>query len=62
MRYPENHEKSIKKPESNDTEGTKFMKKYKYFGLNLQNSSRLTALIDSLKIKLKKNDKYDFPT
>jgi hypothetical protein len=54
--------KLIKKPETKKAEGIKFMNLYKYLGLYLQNSSRLTAHIDSLKIKLKKNDKNDFPT
>jgi hypothetical protein len=36
------------------------MNQYKYLGLNLQNTGRLTAQIDSLKIKVKKMTKIIF--
>jgi hypothetical protein len=52
--------KAHKKAETKEAEGTKFMNQYKYLGLNLQNSGRLTAHIDSLKIKLKKMAKMIF--
>jgi hypothetical protein len=51
--------KALKKPEIKEAEGIKLMNQYKYLGLNLQNIGRLTAHIESLKIK-KKNDKNDF--
>jgi hypothetical protein len=35
-----------KKAENKEAEGIKFMNQYKYLGLNLQNSDRLTAHID----------------
>jgi hypothetical protein len=54
--------KALKKPETKEAEGIKFMNQYKYLGLNLQNSGRLTAHIDYLKTKLKKDDKNDFST
>jgi hypothetical protein len=60
MRYHENHEKSSKKAETKEAEGIKFMNQYKYLCINLQNSGRLTAHIDSLKIKLKKMTKMIF--
>jgi hypothetical protein len=44
--YHENHEKrAFKKAQTKKAEGIKFKNQYKY----LQNSGRLTALIDSLK-------------
>jgi hypothetical protein len=46
---------ALKKAETKEAEGIKFMNQYNY--LNLQNSYRLTANIDSLKIKLKKMTK-----
>jgi hypothetical protein len=46
--------KALKMAETKEAEGIKLMNQYKYLGLNLQNSGRLTAHIDSLKIKLKK--------
>jgi hypothetical protein len=52
--------KALKKAKTKEAEGIKFMKQYKYLGLNLQNSGRLTANIDSLKIKLKKMIKMIF--
>jgi hypothetical protein len=54
--------KELKKQEIKETEGIKFMLQHKYLGLNLQNTGRLTAHIDYLKIKLKKNEKRDFST
>jgi hypothetical protein len=52
--------KALKKPETKEANGIKFMNQYKYLGINLQNSGRLTAHIDSLKIKLKKMTKMIF--
>jgi hypothetical protein len=52
MRYRENHKKALKKPETIEAVGIKFTDQNKYLGFNLQNSGRLTAHIDSLKIKL----------
>jgi hypothetical protein len=52
--------KALKKAETKEAEGIKFMNQYKYLGLNLQNSGRLTAHLDSLKIKLKKMTKMIF--
>jgi hypothetical protein len=52
--------KALKKPKTKEAEGIKFMNQYKYLGLNLQNSGKLTAHIDSLKIKLKKMTKMIF--
>jgi hypothetical protein len=49
--------KALKKAETKEAEGIKLMNHYKYLGLNLQNTGRLTAHIDSLKIKLKKMTK-----
>jgi hypothetical protein len=49
--------KAHKKSENKEAEGIKFMNQYKYLGLNLQNSGRLTAHLDSLKIKLIKMKK-----
>jgi hypothetical protein len=46
--------KALKKAEIKEAEEIKYINQYKYLGLNLQNSGRLTAHIDSLKIKLKK--------
>jgi hypothetical protein len=64
MRDHENHEKFMKKSlmklENKKAIGIKFMNKYKYLGLNLQNTWRLTAYIDSFKIKLKKITKMIF--
>jgi hypothetical protein len=51
---------ALKKTETKEAEGIKFMNQYKYLGLNLQISGRLTAHIDSLKIKLKKITKMIF--
>jgi hypothetical protein len=48
---------ALKKAETKEAEGIKFMNQYNYLNLNLQNSYRLTAHIDSLKIKLKKMTK-----
>jgi hypothetical protein len=53
--------KAFKKPrETKEAEGIKFMNQYKYLGLNLQKSGRLTAHIDFLNIKLKKMTKMIF--
>jgi hypothetical protein len=52
--------KALKKAETKEAEGIKFINQYKYLGLNLQNSGKLTANIDSLKIKLKKMTKMIF--
>jgi hypothetical protein len=49
---------ALKKAETKEAEGIKFMNQYNYLNLNLQNSYRLTAHIDSLKIKLKKLQKW----
>jgi hypothetical protein len=46
--------KSLKKPEIKENEEIILKKKYKYLGLNLQNTGRLIANINSLTIKLKK--------
>jgi hypothetical protein len=46
--------KALKKPEIKEAEGIKLMNQYKYLGINLQNIGRLTAHIESLKIKQKK--------
>jgi hypothetical protein len=46
--------KALKKAETIEAEGIKFMNQYKYLGLNLHHTSRLTTHINSLKIKLKK--------
>jgi hypothetical protein len=55
-----NMKKALKKAQTKEAEGIKFMNQYKYLGLNLQNSGRLTAHIDSLKIKLIKMKKMIF--
>jgi hypothetical protein len=52
--------KALKKPKTKEAKGIKFMNQYKYLGINLQNSGRLTAHIGSLKIKLKKMTKMIF--
>jgi hypothetical protein len=52
--------KALKKPEIKEAEEIKPINQYKYFGLNLQKTGRLTAHIDSLKIKLKKISKMIF--
>jgi hypothetical protein len=57
MRIMEN---ALKNAETKEAEGIKFMNQYKYLGLNLQNSGRLTSHIESLKIKLKKMTKMIF--
>jgi hypothetical protein len=49
--------KAVGKTKNKDAVGVKFMIQYKYLGLNHQNAGRLTAHIDSLKIKLKKLQK-----
>jgi hypothetical protein len=51
---------ALKKAETKEDEEIKFMNQYKYLGLNLQYSGRLTAHIDSLKFKLKKLTKRIF--
>jgi hypothetical protein len=54
MKDHENHEKftkkSLKQLENKKAQGIKFKNQYKYLGLNLQNTWRLTAHIDSFKI------------
>jgi hypothetical protein len=40
--------KALKKPETKEAGGIKFMNQYKYLGLNPQNTGRLTDQIDSL--------------
>jgi hypothetical protein len=52
--------KALKKAETKEAEGIKFKNQYKYLGLNLHNSGRLTAHIEALKIKLKKMTKMIF--
>jgi hypothetical protein len=52
--------KALKKPEIREIEGINFMHQYKYLGLILQNTGRLTAHINSLKINLKKMTKIIF--
>jgi hypothetical protein len=52
--------KALKNHETKEAKGIKFMNQYKYLGINLPNSSRLTAHIDSLKIKVKKMTKMIF--
>jgi hypothetical protein len=52
--------KALKKPETKEAEAIKFMNQYKFLGLKLINSSRLTSNIYSLKIKLKKMIKKIF--
>jgi hypothetical protein len=54
--------KALKKPENKEAEVIKLLNLYKYLGLNLQNTARITAHIDSLKI-IQKNirQKISFP-
>jgi hypothetical protein len=52
--------KALKKAETKEDEGIKFMNQYLYFDLNIQNSGRLVAHIVSLMIKLKKMTKMIF--
>jgi hypothetical protein len=40
--------RALKKPQNKEAEGIKFMNQYKYLGLNLQNTRRLTAHIESI--------------
>jgi hypothetical protein len=48
-------QKEIKKPKKKEYEDKKYKNHYKYLGLKFQNTGRLTAQIDPLKIKLKNN-------
>jgi hypothetical protein len=52
--------KVFSKLEIKEAEGIKLMNQYKYLGLNLHSTRKLTAHIESHKIKLKKMTKMIF--